>query len=113
MLRDYAKLCVKEGVVSDRVNTNNSGQKPHHKQQLANKGKKNPFEKAELLAKSKEVSSIQKESNSQAIREKEIKQAARKRKETSKIYQARTKKGQPYLSKISSVLLEKISAQMK
>ena len=121
MLRNYAKLCVKEGVVSDRVNTNNDSeqQKPRPKQNLKH-GKKNPFEKAELLAKNKlsggsDAGSNNKDDyiNTQARKDKEIKQAAKKRKETSKIYQARTKKGQPYLSKISSVLLAKISAQMK
>lgn len=116
MLRNYAKLCAKEGIQSDRVNMG-----PKVDKEESTKGrfvpkekevKPSPFAKAEEQAKAAKLQRLEDKNNRQS-REEAIKAAEKKRKETTKLYKARTKKGQPLLSKMSSLLLNKISTKMQ
>jgi hypothetical protein len=115
MLRNYAKLCAKEGIQSDRVNMGpkaDSGEPKGRFQPKEKVTKPSPFAKAEEQAKAAKQNKVEDQSARQS-REQAVKAAEKRRKETTKLYKARTKKGQPLLSKMSSLLLNKISAKLQ
>jgi hypothetical protein len=122
MLRNYAKLCKREGVLSQRVNMGGAARQSEEsisaekdsKIDKSNSGRPNPYlkyeKKAKLLANSGDISNKNLEVERKR-REAEILKAAQNRKSISKVHMARTSKGQPLLSKISTLLLQKISAR--
>lgn len=120
MLRNYAKLCQKEGVNSDRVRVappSSNADRDTCKSAAVDKkpsgAKPSPFAKAQQQAEAAALAKKQgKQSAADAAktREQEIRQAANRRKSLTKLHTARTPKGQPMLSRISTVLLQKISA---
>jgi len=115
MLRNYAKLCAKEGIQSDRVNMGPKEESKEQKGRFQPKEKTvkpSPFAKAEEQAKAAKQNKVEEKSSRQS-KEEAVKTAEKRRKETTKLYKARTKKGQPLLSKMSSLLLNKISAKLQ
>ena len=142
MLRNYAKLCEKEGISSDRVRigpknserservkrndtvgddqendeiTSNNSSKPSKFNKHASQVKRSPFLKAEKQAEQLAIDrATQQQNTEEEKRNKElaIKNALKKRKQNTKIYTSRTKKGQPYLSKMSGLLLDKITSKI-
>ena len=114
MLRNYAKLCEKEGIVSDRVHIGEKAEsdEAHVSKHKRKDMKPSPFLKAELAAKS-----VQEEKQHliecKVSKEEAIKQAEKRRKDKTKLLNARTKKGQPFLSKFSTLLLDKITSKLQ
>ena len=114
MLRNYAKLCEKEGIVSDRVHVGSKSDDDVNTSKLPKKKevKPSPFLKAELMAKS-----VQEEKqqliDSKVSKEEAIKMAEKRRKDRTKLLNARTRKGQPFLSKYSTLLLDKITSKLQ
>lgn len=115
MLRNYSRLCAKEGIISDRVNMgpkkSNDGNFENKKKFQEKTARPSPFAKAELQASAAKEARLATK-NLKVTREQAIKDAEHRRKETTKVYSARTKKGQPMLSKMSSLLLSKITSRL-
>lgn len=121
MLRNYAKLCKREGVSSDRVRiTQADGGKEqgpdggsNNRRKKTSAAKPSPFAKAQQQAeRAAQATTASKVSAADVAkkREAEIRQAGQRRKQLTKLHSARTPKGQPMLSKISTVLLQRITA---
>ena len=119
MLREYAKLCKSEGIVSDRVNLElNEGRKGSHANDdkpkskgpnLANK-QTNPFKDASKQAQEKandraKVVELSKEKEADIKKKNEIREVKRKQR------MKRTKKGQPILSTQIASILGKLQAK--
>jgi len=116
-LRKYAKLCKREGIVSDRVNTNAvSSTKSDHdqdkkqllqqKQQQKRDGQ-HSFSSAQQEAQAAKDSKALKELERQQV-QKEIKESEKVRKQKRRETLVKTKKGQPVLNNLVTKLLSKI-----
>ena len=113
MLRDYAKLCKREGVASDRVNmgssTNNSDSAPA--KTTPQHGKKtNPFRDAELAAQQK-VEERQREQARKDEVQREIQAKAKARERQRAERMKRTRKGQPIMATQIKNILGKLTAE--
>jgi len=116
-LRKYAKLCKREGIVSDRVNINAvSSTKSDHdqdkkqllqqKQQQKRDGQ-HSFSSAQQEAQAAKDSKALKELERQQV-QKEIKESEKVRKQKRRETLVKTKKGQPVLNNLVTKLLSKI-----
>ena len=122
-LREYAKLCKREGIVSDRVNLgssssteNGSSHESTHKNSTTiskdqhSKKKMNPFHLAEMerqrVVTEKEQSQRSKEETQQEIIEKK-KIREQKRQQSMK----RTRKGQPIMANAIKSILGKLTSE--
>ena len=115
-LRKYAKLCAREGIVSDRVNmsakktvgsSSDISEEPRHDNK---KPKKNPFADAMRIAEERKLAKEQ-QLLEKKQREAEIEDAAKKREEKRKMHMKRTKKGQPLLGNQIQNMLTKLQGQ--
>lgn len=110
-MNKYAKLCRAEGIVSDRVRTtareNTEG--PREKPQRWHKKKT-----SELSQPSQRIGPDEGITAPANLAEKKQKELIRTKKNQKKnIILARTTRGQPLLSKVSSLFLEKLSEEKK
>ena len=115
-LRKYAKLCIKEGIVSDRVNLDSGNREHESKSDREFKKKDNkrksgpaPFDAA------LKVAAERKAEKERLIKEKldkemEIKRAAKIRKSKQNDHLKRTKSGQPILNNQIKNILGKLQA---
>ena len=128
MLREYSKLCAKEGVVSDRVNMKNiitqdtsanveasvaintDENKERAKKKKNKKVKPNPFEKALEIA---NENKLKQEEKKQFFKNKddEISQAQQNRKRKTKLLMLKTKSGQPIMKNRINMILEKLQVK--
>ena len=118
MLREYAKICKTEGIVSDRVNlelhqgkkATDSEQPPKMKNSAPPARETNPFKDAKNEAVEK---AMERERGVQAAKEKdaEIKKKNAAREVTRKQRMKRTNKGQPILSTQIASILGKLQAK--
>jgi rRNA processing len=120
-LRKYAKLCEREGIVSDRVNISNNKvntdmkqdsndvTRPTKTEPLPKISKANPFAHAMEVAKKKEAEKHEhlKMKETKAL---EIQAAAKKRQAKQKEFMQRTKRGQPVLHNQIKNILTKLQA---
>jgi hypothetical protein len=117
MLRKYAKLCIKEGIQSDRVNTgprkeveDSGGKKTMKSKEKENTGNYKPFKKAEEYAAKVEQAHKEKEElRKLSMQEKE--NALKRREEKRKLLSKKTKKGQPLLGNHMKSILEKLQKE--
>jgi len=114
MLRDYAKLCKREGVTSDRVNmhgssNNNDTATSAGTSKPAAVKKANPFRDAELAARQKaEEKQREQQRQEQVQREIQAKAKARERQRAERM--KRTRKGQPIMATQIKNILGKLTA---
>ena len=118
MLRDYAKLCKREGVASDRVNMHGSSSSNNNDTATAAAGtskpaaakKANPFRDAELAARQKaEEKQREQQRQEQVQREIQAKAKARERQRAERM--KRTRKGQPIMATQIKNILGKLTAE--
>lgn len=109
-LREYAKICKAEGIVSDRVNLElYEGKKAPRNKEGENKGndqrkQRNPFKDATREAKEKKNEKA-KAVEALKVKDAEIKKKNELRETRRRAQMKRTKKGQPILSnQIASIL---------
>jgi hypothetical protein len=109
ILRNYAKLCVAEGIQSDRVHIGPRDDKDSTRKKKEKVAKANPFKRAELNAQESKMA-VEAEREKKKNKELEIEHAKKKNNEKKKLITARTKKGQPILSNQISLVMQKLQS---
>jgi rRNA processing len=113
MLREYAKLCQKEGIESDRVHIGpreTADRLSGKKAKNTKHGKISPFQEAEKQA---QIQSKQRQEAARLAEEKkrEIKEKERLREVKKRERMKRTKKGQPILANTIKSILGKLTKE--
>jgi hypothetical protein len=113
MLRKYAKLCKKEGIVSDRINTESRTEetKTIKKPKKEKVAKPNPFAKSMATAKANKDNKTTAQNEKDAMyaqNDKDKAEAIKAREKNSKLLSKKTKKGQPVLGNHIQAILNKL-----
>ncbi len=127
MLREYSKLCEKEGIESERVHIgprSTSNIEKEHDRGMADaqksslnfnadkvrkkhKHRPNPFEKSLLIAEKNKLQTLDKE-NIKKQQKNDILKAEQARNTKKKLLSVKTKKGQPIIRNQMSIILQKL-----
>jgi len=111
-LRKYAKLCVKEGIVSNRVKTENTKTDDVSVANIKSNGKKpiaNPFETAIKIANARKEEA-KRQQEERLMRQREVAAAKKQRDSKRKLHMKRTKSGQPLLGEKIKGMLSKLQS---
>jgi hypothetical protein len=112
-LRKYAKLCVKEGIVSNRVKTDNTKTTGDDSiTDIKSNGKKpivNPFETAIKIANTRKEEA-KRQQEERLLRQREVAAAKKQRDSKRKLHMKRTKSGQPLLGEKIKGMLSKLQS---